>query len=247
MKMEYELQANFEPSSGIIIIDLPMRYHDYYLGNGAGSLIATATEASMVDSSLLSVSMVSGGTTYWPPTTLLEENQTTFTGSSGKDTKITATFGTTAAATIASGSTIEVYITGIKNPASDQTQTNFRLTEKTASGTENASLAVTVGLETCVYESEEGSATAVIGYDRVDTTEAIYRFRFKSKNVYPSLAGLEVTFPSAILHTTMTDYTLTCITGCTAATVTPTLSGTDILRFENVFTAEVAAGTVIDL
>ena len=242
--MEYELQADFDLSTGIIIIDLPMRYHEYYLGNGAGSLIATATEASMVDSSLLSVSMVHGGTTYWPPTTLLEENQTTFTGSSGKDTKITATFGT--AATITSGSTIEVYITGIKNPASDQTQTNFRLTEKTAT-TENASLAVTAGLETCVYESEEGSATAVIGYDRVDTTLAIYRFRFKSKNVYPSLAGLEVTFPSAILHTTMTDYTLTCITGCTAATVTPTLSGTDILRFENVFTAEVAAGTVIDL
>ena len=87
----------------------------------------------------------------------------------------------------------------------------------------------------------------MIGYDRVDTTMAIYRFRFKSKNVYPSLAGLEVTFPSAILHTTMTDYTLTCITGCTATTVVPTLSGTDILRFENVFTAEVAAGTVIDL
>ena len=109
------------------------------------------------------------------------------------------------------------------------------------------SLDVVAGLETCVYESENGSATAVIGYDRVDTELAIYRFRFKSNSIYPSLAGFKVTLPSDLLHTTMTDYTLTCNAGCTSTTVTATNSPTTELYFKDVFTAEVAAGTIIDI
>ena len=118
MKMEYELGVNFAPEDGIIIIDLPMRYHDYFYNDGGSSLITATSQESMVDSTLLSVYMIYDGTTYWP-SLLLEEDQTTFTGSSGKDTKITATFATPVAATISIGSIIKVYINGIKNPPSN--------------------------------------------------------------------------------------------------------------------------------
>ena len=95
--------------------------------------------------------------------------------------------------------------------------------------------------------SDLGSATAVIGYDRVDTTMAIYRFRFKSNSIYPSEAGFKVTLPFDLLHTTMTDYTLTCNAGCDSTTVTASNDVTSELFFEDVFTTEVAAGTIVDI
>ena len=127
---------------------------------------------------------------------------------SAKDTKITAFFSTAGASAILSGTTIDFYITGIMNPASTKPLAQFKIDLNSS----DASSSV-VSLETCVYESEEGSATAVIGYDRVDGDCAIYRFRFKSMNAYPSTAGFKVTLPSALVHTTMGDYTLTVITG----------------------------------
>lgn len=104
------------------------------------------------------------------------------------------------------------------------------------------------GLETCVKDSVEGSASAIIGYDRIDTTGAKYRFKFKSQNVYPAKAGFKVTLPSDLINTNMADYSLTCNAGCTASSsVIPTNSPTTELFFEDVFTAEVDTGTLVDL
>ena len=73
MKMEYILQNNFDPTDGKIIIDLPTRYYDYYIGNndgtttdGSNTLIDSGSHESMVDSSLLALYMkwVDGATTY---------------------------------------------------------------------------------------------------------------------------------------------------------------------------------------
>ena len=55
-----------------------------------------------------------------------------------------------------------------------------------------------------------------------------------------------MTLPSNLLNTNAAGYTLTCNTGCTAATVTASVSS-NILKFQDVFSAEVAAGTMIDL
>lgn len=82
----------------------------------------------MVDSSLLSFKLVHSGTTYWPTDITLTENQSTSSVTSNKDTKILATFASTPAATISSGQSIDIYITGVKNPASTLTQTNFKIT-----------------------------------------------------------------------------------------------------------------------
>ena len=68
-------------------------------------------------------------------------------------------------------------------------------------------------------------------------------------NVYPSTASFKVTLPSAILNTEMTDYALAVSTGTTVTTVVPTIDPDDTssLLFCDVFTSEVAAGTIIDL
>ena len=68
-------------------------------------------------------------------------------------------------------------------------------------------------------------------------------------NVYPSTASFKVTLPSAILNTAMADYALAVSTGTTAAVpaVVPTLLTVSSLLFSDVFTSEVAAGTIIDL
>lgn len=214
MHLSYVLGQNFDPSSGSIVIDLPNRYYDYWNGaDGTTSLIALSDATSMVDSSLLSVYLENSSFTFWASSIVLDDNQSTFPTSSSsvqstKDTKITASFSTAGASVIVSGTTIDFYITGIMNPASTKPLDQFSIV---LNGSDSSSSVVS--LETCVYESEEGSATAVIGYDRVDGDCAIYRFRFKSMNAYPSTAGFKVTLPSALVHTTMDDYTLTVITG----------------------------------
>ena len=75
MKMVYILQNNFDPTDGTLIVDLPSRYYDYYIGNGddtttdgSNSLIDFGSHESMVDSSIYTLYMKwtdSGtGTTY---------------------------------------------------------------------------------------------------------------------------------------------------------------------------------------
>ena len=104
MKMVYILQNNFDPTDGTLIVDLPSRYYDYYIGNGddtttdgSNSLIDFGSHESMVDSSIYTLYMKwtdSGtGTTYqfWPASLDKTEGETTF-GSNSEDTKITATF-----------------------------------------------------------------------------------------------------------------------------------------------------------
>lgn len=80
MHLNYQLNDAFDTSDGKITIDLPMRYLDIYAANTA----VTARD-SMVDSSLLSVTMIYGGTTYRPAVELLE-SQDLFSPSSNQDT-----------------------------------------------------------------------------------------------------------------------------------------------------------------
>lgn len=87
MKMEYILQGSFDTSDGKLIIDLPTRYYDYYMGNdlvtdGSDSLIDSGSHESMVDSSLMTLYMKwdDSGNTYqfWPASLEHLEGQKTF-------------------------------------------------------------------------------------------------------------------------------------------------------------------------
>ena len=61
------LEAAFDLATGVMVIDLPSRYHDYWAG---GELIASASDTSMVDSDLLSVRLTADDgvtvTNYYP-------------------------------------------------------------------------------------------------------------------------------------------------------------------------------------
>ena len=52
----------------------------------------------------------------------------TSSGTGTSDTKITATFKDSDATIVASGETVELFLTGIKNPASTKAQLNFKVT-----------------------------------------------------------------------------------------------------------------------
>ena len=95
----------------------------------------------------------------------------------------------------------------------------------------------------------------MIGHDRVGATAAVYRFRFKSYNQYPSIAGFRLTLPSTALNVDTATYTLTCNVGCTAVASTPAFSANaagaanSVLTFTDVFSvaAGIAAGTTIEV
>ena len=46
---------------------------------------------------------------------------------------------------------------------------------------------------------------------------ARYRFRYRTKNAYPSVSGFQVTMPAGYQMTAKEDYKLTCLTGCTTS------------------------------
>ena len=107
-------------------------------------------------------------------------------------------------------------------------------------------------METCVYESIQGSATAVIGSDRINFTEAVYSFKFRSFNKYPNKAGFRLT--SDVDWVTGT-YRLTCKGGCTAPNIvlSPVFSANgagmtrNVMTFVDVFGSVVEAGTLIEV
>ena len=81
----------------------------------------------------------------------------TSSGTGTSDTKITATFKDSDATIVASGETVELFLTGIKNPASTKAQLNFKVTTTNSDASETEfipNVLTGVGsLETCVYES----------------------------------------------------------------------------------------------
>ena len=66
MRLSYALEADFNLETGVMVIDLPSRYHDYWVGDGSTSLIESASDTSMVDSDLLSVRLTADGNDYYP-------------------------------------------------------------------------------------------------------------------------------------------------------------------------------------
>ena len=105
----------------------------------------------------------------------------------------------------------------------------------------------TYSLETCVNESVEGSATAVVGYDRVSQTSAVYRFQFKSGNIYPKNAGFRITMPSGYTFAEVSGYTLVCNGGCTVGSSIAKAKSSNVLTFTDAFSTNIAAGTLIDI
>ena len=166
---------------------------------------------------------------------------------------------TTSSIIIPSGEVISIYVTGFTNPPTNLPLTDIKiwiggkysLTSPLVFKMREERLSVlSTGLSTCAYESEEASVHAIVGLDRISKALAKYRFRFRTFNIHPSKSGFQVTMPSTYIGAAWvaaSSYKITCLKGCgTAAAVTPVIAS-NVITFNDVFTDNIAAGTLIDL
>ena len=128
---------------------------------------------------------------------------------------------TTDSVEIAPGA-IEIHVTGVTNPPTKKEITDYKIEIRgryhLAGPTiykkrEETDSVLTTGLTTCEYESEEVSTNAIIGHDRISAANAVYRFRFLTRNIHPSTSGLQVTMPSGYALGANSQYTMNCLTG----------------------------------
>ena len=157
---------------------------------------------------------------------------------------------------IAPGSTVVIEVDQIQNPASTQNTSkndwkvylNYRSSSTYESREDTSTGIVNSGLSTCVSTSTQGSASAVIGSDRIGSENGIWRFKFTTSNIWSSQASFRVTLPDSISSISTTAYDFRCNTGCTASSnsITPTKSG-QALTFPNAFSSSELPGTVVDI
>lgn len=237
--MTHTLGSNLDLSTAVLNIGTPMLLKNYVDASkkNAGTADATMVAGAATDRY---VRIYHGTTSYYA-------SKVVNTESSGANTLV-ADFTISSSTIINSGEQIEIHIPAMTNPPSVAPLTGITLTIKR--GAVSEVLTLTSGLVTCANESTEASANAVLGYDRVGTHPAQYRFRFRTTVEMPTTAGFQIIMPSGYWFTVTADYKLTCHAGCTATALAPATAKDDtnsILTFDDVFTAHIPVDTVVDL